>query len=309
MMLQTPVLLLVFNRPHLAMQVFEQIRLQQPAQLFIAADGPRHRKAGEHALCKRTREQLLAGINWPCQVHTLFRSSNMGCGKAVSAAIDWFFHQVEEGIILEDDCLPDPSFFSFCEAMLQRYRHHDTVMHINGSNFQAGVQRGNASYYCSRYSHVWGWASWRRAWRQYDYSLRIYRDAPRKGLNARLRYELRSINHKTTDTWDVQWFMTVWFNQGWAITPNTCLIRNIGYGKDATHTRRVHRWFHKIVYGAIPTITHPAKLVVDTAADRYSLQTLFPSNLLIISIKRIVKRNTLLYDLCKRITQIAMLCM
>jgi len=301
-MLQTPVLLLIFNRPHLALQVFEQVRLQQPAQLFIAADGPRDGKPGEAELCSETREKIMAAIDWPCKVHTLFRNQNMGCGKAVSAAIDWFFHQVEEGIILEDDCLPDPTFFSFCEAMLQRYRHNENVMHINGSNFQAGKQRGGATYYCSRYAHVWGWASWRRAWRQYDYSLRIYRDASRKGLNAYLRHELSNITHKTTDTWDVQWFMTVWFNHGIAVTPNICLVRNIGYGKDATHTRRVHSWFRKIVYGSVNEITHPAKLIVDKEADRYSMQTMFSCSLLVISIKKIVKSNTLLYGLYKRIS-------
>ncbi|MCW3467874.1 hypothetical protein [Chitinophaga nivalis] len=301
-MLQTPVLLLIFNRPEQTMQVLEQLRFQRPLQLFIAADGPRIDRPGEAQLCQQTRQQVLAGIDWPCEIKTMFRMNNVGCGKAVSTAINWFFEQVPEGIILEDDCVPDPTFFSFCSAMLARYRKDDTVLHINGSNFQAGIQRGEASYYFSRYAHIWGWATWRRAWQYYDFSLQRYAHASREGLNQRLQQELQAIYEKRIDTWDIQWFMSVWFNEGRAVTPAVSLIRNIGYGKNATHTKRIPGWFRKIVYGSVPVITHPATTNISAAADLFTANTLFQSDGFTFTLKKIIRNNVLLYNLYKRIS-------
>lgn len=302
MMLHTPVLFLVFNRPEQTMQVFGQIRLQQPERLFIAADGPRQDRPEEAALCEATRTAVLNSIDWPCEVTTLFREHNLGCGKAVSSAISWFFSQVEEGIILEDDCVPDPTFFSFCTAMLIQHRENKTIMHINGGNYQAGIPRGNASYYYSRYAHIWGWASWRRAWQYYDFTLQRYKHASREGLNAFLQSELQAIYDNRVDTWDIQWFMTVWFNKGWVVTPNISLVKNIGYGKDATHTRVIPRWFKKIQYGAITDISHPNSNHINEEADRYTINTLYSPGRLYLRIKKIVKSNTFLHNLYKRIS-------
>ncbi len=283
------------------MQVLEQIRQQRPQYFYIAADGPRGNRPGEAQQCAITREQVLKGIDWPCQVRTLFREENLGCGKAVSSAIDWFFSQVEEGIILEDDCIPAPGFFSFCTRLLEHYRHDTSVMHINGSNYQAGIQRGEASYYFSRYSHIWGWATWKRAWQRYDFTLLHYRNASREGMNEKLLQDVQAIYDHAIDTWDIQWFMTVWFNKGLAVTPNVCLVRNIGYGKDATHTRHMPGWFRKIVYGDLEQITHPAVKAINRAADDYTEETIFGGNKLLGKVKRIVKENKLLYHLYKRI--------
>lgn len=289
MSLQTPILLLVFNRPEPTMRVFEQIRLQKPAQLFIAADGPRTSKPGEAALCEETKKKLLENIDWPCEVKTLFRTSNLGCGNAVSGAINWFFEQVEEGIILEDDCLPDPTFFSFCTTLLEHYRKNENVLHISGTNYQMGNIRGEASYYFSRYAHIWGWASWRRAWEKYDYTLKQYRTYPKNGLTTQLRDDLEAIYDRKIDTWDIQWFMTVWFNKGLSITPNTNLIRNIGYGKDATHTKHIPAWFRKLRYGSIPQITHPADISFDEKADKFSTDTLFRPDYLLSKVKKVIR--------------------
>jgi len=301
-MLHTPILLLVFNRPEQALLVFRQIRLQQPEQLFIAADGPRADRPEEAALCEATRTAVLNGIDWPCKVETLFRPHNLGCGKAVSTAIDWFFGHVEEGIILEDDCVPDPTFFSFCTAMLTKYRLSPNIMHINAGNYQAGMQRGNASYYFSRYAHVWGWATWRRAWQYYDFTLLRYQHDSRQGLNNFMRSELESIYNAKTDTWDTQWFMTVWFNKGWVITPNISLVKNIGFNRNATHTRFVPRWFNKMQYGKIADIKHPTENNIDEEADRYTINTVFNPGGLSLGLKKIVKNNALLYNLYKRIS-------
>jgi hypothetical protein len=135
----------------------------KPRQLFVAADGPRPEIDGEYDKCDKVRS-IVDSINWECEIKTLFRESNLGCRKAVSNAISWFFQSVEEGIILEDDCLPSPSFFfTFCAEMLQRYRHDEKIMMISGNNFQNGIRRGNASYYFSQIPNIWGWATWKNA--------------------------------------------------------------------------------------------------------------------------------------------------
>lgn len=284
------------------MRILESIRNQRPAQLFIAADGPRHLKPGEDALCRETRDTVMNRIDWPCEVRTLFREQNMGCARAVSSAINWFFSQVEEGIILEDDCLPDPTFYDFCTTLLERYRNNDRVMHIGGSNYQAGIARGNASYYYSRYAHIWGWATWRRAWQYYDFSLQRYRHSSTEDLPPQFARELDAFFEEKVDTWDTQWFLTVLFNKGLSVTPNTNIIRNIGYGKEATHTRNEPNWFKKMVYGSIPHITHPAMLAPDSEADAYTIDTVFRSNFLFHMVKKMVKSNPLLYNLYKRIS-------
>jgi hypothetical protein len=289
MKLQTPILFLIFNRPDQTLLVFEEIRKQQPAKLFIAADGPRFNKPGEAVLCEKAKEAILQRIDWDCEVHTLFREHNLGCGKAVSSAIDWFFDCVEEGIILEDDCLPDPTFFSFCTSLLSHYRTDEKIMHISGTNYQMGIERGDGSYYFSRYTHIWGWASWRRAWKKYDFSMQQYKDKSREGLNTRLRADLAAVCRNEIDAWDIQWFMCVWFNRGWSIIPNTNLVRNIGYGKHATHTIYIPAWFKRLQYGSIPVVRHPSVIEINEAADRYSVNTLFKTGYLLNKVKKLVK--------------------
>ncbi|UPK68785.1 glycosyltransferase family A protein [Chitinophaga filiformis] len=300
--MNTPILLLVFNRPQQATRILESIRQQQPAQLFIAADGPRHDKPGEATLCRQTRDAILQRLDWNCEVHTLFRDRNLGCAHAVSSAIDWFFSQVEEGIILEDDCLPDTAFYPFCEALLERYRHDTSIMHIGGTNYQAGLRRGNASYYFSRYAHIWGWATWKRAWKYYDFTLRRYKDVVPDHLPFQFKWDLQSFYEQKMDTWDTQWFLTVLFNKGITITPNTNLIRNIGYGKAATHTRTEPVWFRKMTYGTIRQLTHPDEIAIDEEADAYTMDTVFKCNPLFYMIKKMIRNNTLLYNLYKRIS-------
>jgi hypothetical protein len=300
--LDTPILFLVFNRPAPTRQVFERIREQRPKQLFIAADGPRHNREQEADICRETRELVLQNIDWPCEVHTLFRENNLGCGRAVSGAIDWFFTYVEYGIILEDDCVPDPTFFYFCSTLLSHFRYDNRIMHIGGSNYQMGQTRGVGSYYFSRYAHIWGWATWKRAWRQYDFTLNRYKTASQEGLPGHYRADMRSILENRIDTWDIQWFLSVWFSGGWVVTPNTNLVRNIGYGKGATHTHSVPMWFKRMVYGSIPFIWHTADTEPDAVADDFMTRTLFKTASLKYQVKKIVHNNNLLHQLYKRIT-------
>jgi len=173
--LYTPILFLIFNRPDTTQKVFNAIRKAKPKQFFIAADGSPPDREGEIEKCQKSRK-IATSVDWDCEVKTLFRDKNLGCKIAISSAIDWFFENVEEGIILEDDCLPHQSFFWFCQELLEYYRNDTRIMHISGDNFQFGRKRGEGSYYFSKYSHVWGWATWRRAWKCFDINMKSFEE-------------------------------------------------------------------------------------------------------------------------------------
>ena len=157
-----PVLFCIFNRPELTARVFESIRARQPHQLFIASDGPRDSNSDDVTKVEAAR-QIVSRVDWECDVSTRFLSENLGCKHAMSSAISWAFEKTEDLIILEDDCLPHASFFGYCDSLLDRYRNEDSVMMISGNNFQPS-RRSDASYYFSRWTHIWGWATWKRAW-------------------------------------------------------------------------------------------------------------------------------------------------
>jgi len=150
---ETPILFLIFNRPSTTLHVFSQIRKMKPSRLYIAADGPR--RPEEKAVCEQVREMATA-VDWDCLVFKLFRDENLGCARAISEAVSWFFDREPEGIVLEDDCLPADSFFGFCSAMLEKYRNDERIGHISGGNYQRGIVRGDGSYYFSTLTHVWG---------------------------------------------------------------------------------------------------------------------------------------------------------
>lgn len=298
MPLNTPILFLVFNRPDTTARVFEAIAKQQPKHLFIAADGPRLNKTGEAELCKKVRE-ITTNITWPCEVKTLYRNQNLGCKIAVSSAIDWFFSEVEEGIILEDDCLPHPDFFTFCETLLHRYRNNTEVMHIGGANFQFGVKRDYASYYYSTYAHIWGWASWRRAWKYYDVNFNP------KGFDALLKQKFRrkleqtywkntltKLQNNSLNTWDYQWTFSIWKKNGLCIVPNENLITNIGAGQDATHLTSTDNKFVNLKTNNILPLTFNDTFKINQVADAFTSQHMFvPSifKIILFKLKQLVK--------------------
>jgi hypothetical protein len=280
-MIETPVLFLIFNRPEQTQRVFDIIRQVQPKKLFIAADGPRYNNKIDLDRCAQVRS-IVSTIDWPCEVQKNFREKNLGCKYAVSSAINWFFENVEEGIILEDDTLPEPSFFSFCEQLLSEYKDNERVMHITGTNFQFGRKRGDASYYFSRYPHIWGWASWRRAWQHYDLEMEQFEDFIKNNRidtivqsKEEKSYWLNiftSVYNKQIDTWDYQWRYSIWNRDGVVIVPNVNLISNIGYGDDSTHTYQNDSPTANLQTGKIEQITHPKEkaIQVHKKADYYA---------------------------------------
>lgn len=245
--LTTPVLFVVFNRPETTRRVFEAIREAHPPRLFVAADGARPERAGESETAEQVR-QIATAVDWPCELKTRFSEKNQGCRIAVSSAVDWFFSQVEEGIILEDDCVPSLDFFRFCQEMLEYYRDDDRIMSISGSNMQLGRHPVESSYYFSRYVHIWGWASWRRAWKHYDVDMKDLPSFLEENVLASLfptrieQRRWREILWKTYHhsphftTWDFQWGYTLMKRHALAVTPTCNLITNIGCTATALHT-------------------------------------------------------------------------
>ena len=248
MTVREPVLVMAFNRPdHLAVLI-DRLRQVQPERLFVAVDGPRPTRTGEDDRVQACRD-LAATVDWPCEVHTLFQETNLGCGLGVSTAITWFFAQVERGIILEDDIIPDPSFFPYCSELLDRYEHDERVFAISGCNFvpPEHQSRPDLPYRFSQVPHIWGWATWRRSWAQHRLDIAGWRSQlPIGTLFRRVGYSVPStvywtstfelLARKAVDTWDGQLVLAAMARDSWTATSNVNLVENIGFGHTATHT-------------------------------------------------------------------------
>jgi hypothetical protein len=286
MTVRTPVAMMVFNRPELTARLFEVVRAARPSRLLVVADGPRLHRPGEAEACARVRS-VLDRVDWPCEVEREFAAANLGCRQRISSGLDWVFRQAEEAIILEDDCIPDPAFFRFCDELLERYRDDERVMAVTGCNYQFGRRRGMGSYYFSHHMHVWGWASWRRAWRHYDVRMdewpalrrgRWLRDAlGSRAAAALLRYRLDLTRAGRIDTWDYQWSFAVLRRGGLVATPNVNLVRNVGAGEGATHPEEESP-LHSPPVGSLDTpLIHPAEVRRDVEADAFVQRFFMPS--------------------------------
>ena len=247
MNMRSPILFLVFNRPDLTQRVFNAIRKAQPSKLYIAADGPRKNKIGEEDLCLAVKE-IISQVDWPCEVSKLIRQENLGCKVAVSSAIDWFFSCESEGIILEDDCLPHPDFFQYCDELLEKYRDDERIGLVSGMAFgdlqNEKLVKGGEDYLFCRYPSIWGWASWRRVWKDYDPSIVLWNsyrdDVSNQTINMKLRKRNEQlfdlVGNGKADTWDYQVSFLLWTTSRLCICPRFNLIDNIGFGSNATHT-------------------------------------------------------------------------
>lgn len=291
--MKSPVLFIIYNRPDKTKTVFETIRQYKPHKLYIAADGPNPKRLNDQEKTIATREVVMK-IDWQCKVKTLFRKKNLGCKKAVSGAISWFFDDVESGIILEDDCLPDITFFDFCTQLLRKYKNNKRIMHISGDNFQRGIKRGKGDYYFSKYPHIWGWASWRSAWENYDPDMKSW--PKNKNNKYFFKNKLEKIYWSDTfelayknniDTWDYQWIYSIWRKRGLCIIPNTNLVTNIGFDEESTHTSKKNKYL-KIPAGHLTKpLLHPKKIKICDEADLYTSKHAFKINPGHIVIKKI----------------------
>lgn len=284
--MRSAVLFLVFNRPDTTRRVFEAIRAARPPRLYVAADGPRPGRDAEGALCAEARA-IATAIDWPCGLQTLLREQNLGCKRAVSDAIGWFFEHETEGIVLEDDCLPDPSFFAYCDALLERYRDDERVMCISGDNFISALWQPASSYWFSRCVHIWGWATWRRAWRHYDVSMADWRNggsadllakrfpgAPRQQEHWRQAFD--AVSSGRLDTWDYQWVHACWRAGAYSCMPAHNLVTNIGFGAGATHTLDAESRLANLPPRPLPLpLRHPGRVEPVALADRWAARHVF----------------------------------
>ncbi|TRU44882.1 MAG: glycosyltransferase family 2 protein [Microcystis aeruginosa Ma_QC_Ch_20071001_S25] len=283
--LTTPVAFLIFNRPDTTARVFEAIRQAKPPKLLVVADGLRPDRADDIEKCKAARA-IIDGVDWDCEVLTNYSDVNLGCKSRVSSGLNWVFDTVEEAIILEDDCLPHPSFFQFCEELLEYYRHDQRIMVISGDNFQFGRKRTEYSYYFSRYNHIWGWASWRRAWQYYDLKMKLWQEISDGSWLESILGETQAVKYWTkifqtaydnkVDSWDYGWTFACWIQNGLTILPNVNLVSNIGFGADATHTSTA---IQSVVNNPVREMSfplqHPPFITRHFEADRFTWENIY----------------------------------
>jgi hypothetical protein len=272
------IIFLVFNRPEQTRRVFERIRAARPKKLLVAADGPRTNNANDALRCAEVRS-IFENIDWECDVTRAFSDVNKGCARAVSESITYGMDLFGEAIILEDDCLPDLSFFSYCSALLAAYRDDHRVICISGSNYQNGNWRGDGSFYFSKYPHCWGWATWERSWKHFDLNMRFwpsYRDSERLAARCPLQEErdfwIRMGDRcfrSEIDTWDIQWLLACWHVDGLAALPNRNLVENIGFGPDATHTVSTNSQLQQSAL-CLDNLTHPTVVAACHEADHFT---------------------------------------
>lgn len=286
--LRTPVALIIFNRPDTTERVFAEIAKARPPKLLVVADGPRANRPGEVEKCAATRD-IIKRVDWECEVLTNFSDVNLGCKDRPASGIDWVFEQVPEAIILEDDCLPHPTFFRFCEELLERYRDDERIGLISGDNFQFGQKRTDSSYYFSRYNHIWGWASWRRAWRHYDRKAALWPafrdggwlDALVNTPNERRHWAeaFTAVFEGRLDAWDYQWTLALWSQGMISVLPNANLISNIGFGDEATHTHKVSAYTNMSVEPIEFPLIHPQIVLPHREADAFTARGSFSTSL------------------------------
>ncbi len=285
--LQTPVVLIIFKRPETTQQVFEAIRQAQPKKLFVVADGPRPDREGEAEKCALTRA-IIDQVDWNCEVLTNYSEINLGCGNRVPSGLDWVFEQVEEAIILEDDCVPHPTFFRFCEELLERYRFDDRVFSISAQNFAKEYMESGSSYHFSRYPHCWGWATWRRAWKNFDLEIKNWEIIKQKRLLELILQDALAVktwkkvfqkaHEDHRNFWSFQWTLSCWLQRGLSIHPNVHLVTNIGFGAEGTNTlQEDESKLLKLSPAKFPLI-HPPFVLRDSRADQSTQKTLFNVN-------------------------------
>lgn len=284
----TPVALFVFNRPDVTQKVFSQIAKVKPSTLFVVADGPREAVSGEAELCRRTRS-VIDSVDWDCEILTDFSDRNMGCRRRLVSGLDWVFETVPEAIILEDDCCPNLSFFRFCDEMIEKYRDDERIGMVSGDNFQFDKTSQAESYYFSRYAHIWGWASWRRAWRHFDEKASVWPDFKRRGgfeslglCKAEQRFwseAFQSAYEKDIDIWDYQWMLALWAQNMLTVMPGRNLVSNIGFGQAATHTKGESIFAEMETCEMEFPLRHPDHVFSNVVADEATSKMMFRKSL------------------------------
>jgi len=294
-----PIAFIIFNRPEVTLRTFSEIAKIKPKKLFIIGDGPRRSLPGEVKKVLETRA-IIDRVNWNCEVISNYSEENLGCKCRVASGLDWVFSLVNEAIILEDDCLPNHSFFIFCQEMLEKYRSYPEVGMIAGANFQKGNRRGNGDYYFSKYTHIWGWATWGDRWQKsYDVDMRSWPSFSKsndfleitKSASNKRYWEVifEKVYRGKIDTWDYQWLFANWLHKRCSIIPNSNLISNIGFGAGATHTKIETLLSNVPVQDLVFPLTHPNLIRVDESADLFTEKNYFSTSVFDL-LKKVVNK-------------------
>ena len=244
--MKTAVAFLVYIRPETTKRVWAMIKAAKPPRLYLIADGPK--TPDQAKTCKEVRSIIESGIDWDCELHKIYSDKNLGCAHRATTGLDYVFEKEEQAIILEDDTLPDPTFFEFCEELLDKYKDSKNIFHICGTNSYPEIFKDDISYHLTSIANMWGWATWSRSWKHYDLSMNNWKNEDSTKFLRKwcLTDSLRKSMHKMFDihcnnadpwTWDYQWFYACWKNNGLSALPSKNLVSNIGIGPDATHTK------------------------------------------------------------------------
>jgi hypothetical protein len=292
--IKTPVVFLIFNRPELTAKVFEVIRQAQPPILLVVADGSRSDRPEEAEKCQQTRA-IIDCVDWNCEVLKNYSDINLGCAKRVSSGLNWVFETVESAIILEDDCLPHPTFFDYCEELLDYYQQDQRVMSIAGTNFQFGHQRSEYSYYYSGFHDCWGWATWRRAWQYFDFEMKLWPTFRESNfLEHKLSNNSRAVRYwrrlfqatyeGKKNSWFYRWLFSSWVQSGLGIMPSVNLVSNLGFS--LSYSSNTTAEAKKISYANMPVqamgfpLSHPPYLLQNWEADEWTQETRFSPSFL-----------------------------
>lgn len=282
-MLDVPIAFVVFNRPGPTKTSFQMIRAARPTKLFLISDAPRIGRVGEAKRVQECRD-IAEQVEWDCEVVKIYAKENMGCGRRISSGITKAMEQVDRLIVLEDDCVASPSFFPFCDQLLRRYEDDERVMAVTGNNFQLGAERTSASYYFSKYPHCWGWATWRRAWEKFQLNIPDwpeFRDSGHLAAFCSSRHEIDywtkifdRVHAGNSDSWAYPWTLCCWMHHGLTALPSVNLVSNIGFGEDATHTKKADAMSHLPAH-RMDDIVHPKAVARHFAADAFTDELIF----------------------------------
>lgn len=305
MKFDTPIVLFVYKRPKLVRQLISVLRFLKPSKLYIFADGPSEDFIDQVQKCQDVRDEI-GKIDWDCKLYFKAQPKNIGLRKSIVSGLNHVFDLEEMAIILEDDCFPNIDFFYFCENLLFRYANNDYISVISGNNFQCGQVRGSGSYYFSKYSHCWGWATWSRSWKNYDDQMTFWPawKTSNEWLDLNSSQFEKAYWEKIFDdayrgqinSWAYRWLASNWYLGKLTILPNVNLVSNVGFDSDATHTKS-DIYIPPIATHRLGEIKHPKLITRDLDADFYTYQhhygglyKLFPYKYLLI-LKKIIPAN------------------
>lgn len=291
MSLKSAVVLIIYKRSVNFIDIINALKNVKPSKLYIIADGP---KPGDKDECLKTRDTLEKIINWPCVIHKNYSNINMGLKKRFNSGISWVFEKEDRAIFIEDDCIPHPTFFRFCDELLEKYKDNDNVLTISGDNFQFGKLNIKESYYFSRYPHVWGWATWKRAWSKYDPDIKDWENSSKYAWLSKVstskvsalnwKYIFDRMYQNKINTWDYQLTYMSLKNRGLNIIPTVNLVSNHGYDAAATHTKRKSRVMDMKVQEMKFPLSHPKTLEWNDRADKNIDRVVYLNPISVISL-------------------------